>query len=227
MPTSLENTNISVTYKSLLHTEEVYLPTNGQTLVYDGIGNPSSLSIGSSGQGIEVSGGILADSLTLRGGELGISPELSKRIVDLIYPIGSIYFSIEGDDPNTKFLDTGWVQISQGRYIAGVGQGTDENGDTATIIAGSGEGEYNHTLSANEIPSHTHTIKTDEAIFSTLDNPLDETGNYIQVSSEPGPQAQEFSGSTETGSILNSTGDDQSHNNMPPWFGVYIWKRTA
>jgi hypothetical protein len=233
MPESLENTNISTTYKSLLHTKDAQLPTNGQTSVYDGIGNESSLSIGMSGSGLTVSGEIIADSLTLRGSGLGITEELNDTILNLIYPVGSIYLSIDNILPDNLFPNTEWQRISQGKFIAGAGVGIDVNSNTATISAGDDRviphefsGSYKHTLSANEMPTHTHTIKQDETIFSTVDNSADADGNYLVVASDVSNNtAQGFTGNDETREVLTSEGENEAHNNIPPHFGVYVWKR--
>lgn len=233
MPESLENTNISTTYKSLIHTKDAQLPTNGQTAIYDGIGNESSLSFGVSGSGLTVTGEVVADSLTLRGSGLGITEELNDTILNLIYPVGSIYLSIGNIQPDTLFPNTQWQRISQGKFIAGVGTGMDTNSNTATISAGDDRvipvehsGTYVHTLCAEEMPSHTHTIKTEEAIFSTVDNSADAAGNYVVVADDvSGSAAQSFVGSEESREILTTEGSNESHNNIPPWFGVYVWKR--
>ena len=233
MPESLENTNISTTYKSLLHTEDAQLPSNGQTTIYDGIGNESSLSVGMSGSGLTVSGEIVADALTLRGSGLGITEELNNTILNLIYPVGSIYLSIDNILPDNIFPNTEWQRISQGKFIAGVGTGMDINSNTATISAGDdrdmpGEysGTYKHTLSAEEMPSHTHTVKQDEAIFSTVDNSADTSGNYLVVADQVANNiAQSFTGNDETREALTSEGENEAHNNISPWFGVYVWKR--
>lgn len=56
MPSSLTNVNISDTYIGVLHASGQQLPSTSRALIYDGYGNPSALSVGVSGNGVEVTG---------------------------------------------------------------------------------------------------------------------------------------------------------------------------
>ena len=62
--------------------------------------------------------------------------------VDILHPVGSFYFSTKSTSPSSLFGGT-WVQITNAvlRGAAGVGYG----------------GSDTHTLTINEMPSHTHT----------------------------------------------------------------------
>ena len=72
-----------------------------------------------------------------------------SSIFDLIYPIGSIYLSVNNVNPGTIFGGT-WEQIKD-RFLLSAGE---------TYSSGSIGGEANHTLSISETPSHTHTRGT-------------------------------------------------------------------
>lgn len=63
MPADLTNQNISLTYKGLLHAQGNVLPPIGQVIVADGSGQYSSLSVGTSGQGITVTGNVAATNV--------------------------------------------------------------------------------------------------------------------------------------------------------------------
>ena len=76
-----------------------------------------------------------------------------------------------------------------------------------TYEAGSTGGEATHTLTIDEIPSHTHQVK---------------------ISADTGWNSIGKSGGTEsTNGASYPTGGGQAHNNMPPYLAVYMWKRTA
>lgn len=60
MPNALTNTNISDTYRGVLHANGTIIPTSGQEAVYDGTGVQSSLSVGRTNQGATVSGSLSA-----------------------------------------------------------------------------------------------------------------------------------------------------------------------
>ena len=81
-------------------------------------------------------------------------------------------------------------------------------------------GEEKHTLSIGEIPSHGHHY-TD---WRPPDNNLNQVkaGYY-----ENGGNNYLIIGSYEDTKVSESTGGGQSHNNMPPYYCVNIWRRTA
>lgn len=75
-----------------------------------------------------------------------------KTIFDIIYPIGSIYYTTDKDfDPNTEFGGT-WSRI-KGKMIVGVDEDDDELSDSQTT-----GGEKLHTLTENELPVHRHNM---------------------------------------------------------------------
>lgn len=83
------------------------------------------------------------------------SGDFKKDIVDLIYPVGSIYISMNSTNPSTLFGGT-WEAFGQGRVLIGAGTGNDGSTSLSFTAGGTG-GEYKHTLSVSEMPSHTHT----------------------------------------------------------------------
>ena len=125
--------------------------------------------------------------------------------VDLIYPVGSIYMSVNATNPKNLFGGT-WEQI-QGRFLLGM---------SSSYPAGSKGGEATHTLTANEMPNHTHQYVD----YWT-----------VAAASGTGRRAVKFNNnnySPESGGLsTDSSGSGQAHNNMPPYLAVYIWKRTA
>ena len=131
-----------------------------------------------------------------------------KSIADMIYPVGSIYMSVNSTNPSTLFGGT-WEQLKD-RFLLGAGS-TYSNGATG--------GSATHKLTVDEMPSHKHTgIEYDN-------------GNSVSLS-ESGSTGYNVSwaktgNSTRSDLQTNSTGGSQAHNNMPPYLVVYMWKRTA
>lgn len=118
------------------------------------------------------------------------------------YPVGAIYLSVTNVNPATLFGGT-WEAIG-GRFLLGA---------NSTYAAGSTGGESSHKLTTTEMPRHNHT----------LDNYNVSAGNttaYMTV------QAQAKVGYNGNVQMLYAGGDG-SHNNMPPYLAVYMWKRTA
>lgn len=164
-----------------------------------------------------------------KGGTGGTDgPEALKAlgILDLIYPVGSIYMSAAATDPKDLLGGT-WKQIG-GRFLIGAGSneanttdwwgsyGAGEN----NFPAGEMGGEPKHTLSIGEMPSHGHGYWRDQ----TTGSPQTEHGAWEwHIDS-----ANQF---TEAGTHLymeaSDAGGGEAHNNMPPYYVVYIWQRTA
>lgn len=128
-------------------------------------------------------------------------------LIDKTYPIGSIYMSVNSTSPSTLFGGT-WVQLQDTFLYA-----TSTTADTGTT-APTGQGEATHTLTTNEIPSHSHQI--------TAIHPLN---NSATASSSA--HTTQWSNKYNTVSGTANTGGGQAHNNMPPYMKVYMWKRTA
>ena len=136
---------------------------------------------------------------------------VKSYFLNLVYPVGSIYISINSTSPATLFGGT-WAAYAPGRVLLGAGAGTDTNGRSITFSAGGQNGEYYHTLSVSEMPSHSHTMKG--------------YGNGLQSGSNRYRWGQNGTETDDPGPI-NSTGGGVAHNNMQPYVVVYMWRRTA
>lgn len=117
------------------------------------------------------------------------------------------------DNPNALLGYGTWERIGQGRTIIGAGTGVDEKGVSRTFTDGQTTGEYDHTLSIDEIPQHSHT--------GGLTGPTGSTSARIEgYPSKPPANDNYVLGST------GSTGSSQAHNNVQPSLVCHIWKRT-
>ncbi|WP_396129895.1 phage baseplate protein, partial [Faecalicoccus pleomorphus] len=52
------------------------------------------------------------------------SKGVTRKLVDLVYPVGSLYMSTNSTNPSTLFGGT-WEPYAQGRTIIGAGTGND------------------------------------------------------------------------------------------------------
>lgn len=138
-------------------------------------------------------------------------------LADLIYPVGSIYMSVNSTNPTTLFGGT-WERI-QDTFLLASGS-TYANGTTG--------GEATHTLTTNEMPSHTH--------FQQYQSDTSYVGIHVKNYNTGGSiQGVQPSNGTRRNNIMApdvristvATGGGQEHNNMPPYLAVYVWKRTA
>lgn len=137
----------------------------------------------------------LIDADTLNG-----KPASDYVLKSEIYPVGSIYISINSTDPSTYFGGT-WERI-QGRFLLAA--------DDNSYIAGTTGGEAEITLSVSQLPPHRHTLKYSR---------IGATGSEEQIA---------WSGGDTTDTLaIENTGSGSPINILPPYLTVYIWKRTA
>lgn len=124
-------------------------------------------------------------------------------VLKAVYPIGSIYMSVNAVPPSTLFGFGTWEQIED-TFLLAAGQ---------SYTAGDTGGEAEHTLTIDEMPSHNHNLKFYQSAGSipagwgVVDN--------VNQKSE-----------WQSG-MVGLTGNSQPHNNMPPYLAVYVWKRVA
>jgi hypothetical protein len=140
----------------------------------------------------------------------------SRLLVDLIYPVGSIYMSTNDVSPQTFFGGT-WERL-QNRFLIGAGD---------TYAAGAMGGYATHTLTIDELPSHRHDRITyaGNSFWNVGDN-----SGLGGTQSEETIKSYSASGTTTATSAslwaTNKVGGGKAHNNMPPYLAVYMWKRT-
>lgn len=129
----------------------------------------------------------------------------SNYILDNVYPVGSIYMSVNSTNPTNLFGGT-WEQI-QGRFLFGM---------NSSYPAGSTGGEITHALTIDEMPEHNHTI-----YYPNAGGPYSKAN--IGYPEDSGINMTWCAEMCKTA----PTGGGAAHNNMPPYLSVYIWKRTA
>lgn len=136
--------------------------------------------------------------------------ESKLETLKLVYPVGSIYISVSPTSPSELFGFGEWKQIKDTFLLSA--------GDKHTVEETGGE--ETHTLTISEMPSHNHRLKTD------INNPkynvtwaewFEYTDGWTQEAGETEAPA------THT----TSTGGGKEHNNMPPYFTVYMWQRIS
>lgn len=141
---------------------------------------------------------IKADIGASSGGGADISTILSK-----VYPVGSIYMSINSASPATLFGGT-WERIKD-QFLLAAGN---------KYAAGKTGGEATHTLTVDEIPNHQHVL--------WYPNEGGEQSAAIGYP-EAGSKNTWYAEASKTA----GAGGGAAHNNMPPYLSVYVWKRTA
>lgn len=123
-----------------------------------------------------------------------------NKLLDNIYPVGSIFISTVNTNPSTYFGGT-WKRI-KGRFLLAA--------DDSTYKLGGTGGESSHTLSTKELPGSVtvrDNVSSNGYGNQNWSGPLSGWGNYEN---------------DRRGVAVN-----KAHNNMPPYLVVYIWKRDS
>jgi microcystin-dependent protein len=141
----------------------------------------------------------------------------SRTLLDLIYPVGSIYMSMNNVSPQTFFGGT-WERLLN-RFLIGAGD---------TYGVGAMDGYATHTLTTDELPPHRHdriTYAGNGGWFIGDNTGLGatQTGENVKNYNSNGITSTTTSASLWATNII---GGGQAHNNMPPYLAVYMWKRT-
>lgn len=135
--------------------------------------------------------------------------------LDDVYPVGSIYMSVNNVNPSTLFGGT-WTKI-EGRFLLASGELPLTPTTFIEFTNGSTGGELEHTLTLNEIPSHNHSANLDirflkNAATASSSNHVTGWSNHYD---------------TRVPNASANKGGGKAHNNMPPYLVVNVWKRTA
>lgn len=147
------------------------------------------------------------------GGQFYGDGSIYSNFLLAAHPVGSIYQTISPENPTVTFGGGTWERI-EGRFIMGASD---------TYPAESTGGEAKHTLTRDDLPRireqltgltayNANTVGTDGVLS------LVEEGTRSNV--QPG-------NSVKYATFIMSLGDSQPHNNMPPYYSVYIWRRVA
>lgn len=128
---------------------------------------------------------------------------ISSTIFDNIYPVGSIYMSVNNTNPSNLFGGT-WTQLKD-RFLLGAG---------STYTNGSTGGSATKRLSVANLPSHTHP-------------------QYVATNGGSTSANLDYSGWASNGKVVaqgiptGATGQGTKFNIMPPYLVVYMWQRTS
>lgn len=169
---------------------------------------------------------------------------LFYQLMQLVHPVGSLYWSSNSTSPATLFGGT-WEQIKD-KFIYAAG----------TYSAGTTGGAGTVTLTTANLPNHSHKLTNGTAKFTGTSGTTSAvqphlylgsySGNWGQVAIHAKEKGYASTDSidwaydygvekhshtfTPSGSIsgqTDSTGSGTSFSIMPPYLVMYCWKRTA
>ena len=154
------------------------------------------------------------------------------------WPIGSVFISVVSTNPGTLLGFGTWSAFGAGRVLVGLDAAQTEF-DTVEETGGA----KTHTLTATEMPTHTHVqdahthtqnahthnflprSATTGSVSSIVTGTLD-TSSTISGSNQPHIQNATAVNQNATATNQN-TGGGGAHNNLQPYIVCYFFKRTA
>lgn len=139
---------------------------------------------------------------------VALKPDVNKVInidmFDKVYPVGSIYMSVNSVNPSTWMKGTTWVIWGSGRVPVGVNLS-----DTEFSTVEKTGGEKSVVLGENHLPM---------GVATDFWRPSGESG----AAYGNGEPFWAVAGATHTGRIHT-----QGHSNLQPYITCYMWKRTS
>ena len=151
----------------------------------------------------------------------------SVAVADFEFLFNVIGYSFGGSGDNFNLPN------AAGRVPGVVGTGTDTNASTYTIALGSTIGEYQHTLTIAEMPTHNHGVTDPGHTHSNSGTNNAVAGLAIKngaatataTDSSPGEINLNTLSSlviypSTTGITINNTGGSNPHNNIQPTIGM-------
>lgn len=135
-------------------------------------------------------------------------------LIDKIYPVGSIYMSVNDVDPEVIFGGT-WEKLSNA-FLLGAGD---------KYAIGAKGGAEMVTLTTAQMPNHGHDIYMDTTGSYGMGQRIDNNASTGATGIAP---SGGFVSGTRVGTVsIVKSGGNQPHDNMPPYLAVNMWKRTA
>lgn len=150
---------------------------------------------------------------------------VKSKMLDFIYPVGSIYMSVNNVSPQT-FLGGTWIALKD-RFLIGAGN---------SYAVNATGGATTHTLTVNEMPSHSHTfagssIGSHTHTLPSANSDADGQERYCVSRSPWGFNDSNYktysSGASSISGSIAASGGGKAHSIMNPYLAVYMWKRTA
>jgi hypothetical protein len=141
----------------------------------------------------------------------GIWEHMRLAVLELAWPIGSIFLSVVATSPATLLGIGTWSQIAGGKFLVGQTSG-DTAFDTPEETGGSKTKNLSHTHPVNPPDTQSTVESATEAVQSG-------TGN--------GVAANNHKHNINIAEFDSGAGGGASQDILPPYLVVYIWKRTA
>lgn len=141
----------------------------------------------------------VVNNLTTTEAGCALDARQAAALLLAAHPVGSLYLSVDATSPSTLFGGT-WERLKD-RFLLAAGD---------VYMPGATGGEAVHTLTASEMPAHTHALARNATGGSAAFGYNYTANNAAEVAADSG---------------VEPAGGGEPHNNLPPYVAVYMWKR--
>lgn len=136
-----------------------------------------------------------------------------------VYKVGDIYITTSDENPSIRFGYGSWERYAEGRTLVGYSSDATSSTPDWVKLVGKTHGEYEHSLTVEEMPSHKHNMEFD-AFSEASGGSTSQNGFLIPVADTP-------LGAKSNNNTIAPTGGNKSHNNVQPSIVVYFWVRVS
>ena len=148
---------------------------------------------------------------------VGTQSNIISSIIDVAYPVGSIYISSSTMHPSITFGGV-WEHFAEDKFLLSAGS-TYANGSTG------GSATVTLTSAQSGMPAHSHKYQDYNTTY-TLKTTNRKPGTSTAVAY--GTSLTAGGGATERTSSNNTAANaSQAHENMPPYLAVCMWERVG
>lgn len=158
----------------------------------------------------------------------------------LVWPVGSIFMTVDSRNPNVILGFGSWSKFAAGRVIIGTGSTTDSLGNAGSFVNEQRGGDFSVKLTENQLPAHKHSL---EGGSTKTDGNHKHAFKQLQIAS-PSPDTKHNSKMAQYNEVTyytendgahkhalegetSSTGKNASVNNIQPFIACNIWVRNA
>lgn len=168
----------------------------------------------------------------LGSGNISISGGGGGITIDDVYPVGSIYMSVNSTDPGTLFGGT-WQRLTDTFLLAAGSTYAADDGTHTTATNGAATHVHatkGHKLTTGEtpVPAHAHPLANSSIVYnSSATGRMTTSGSGTRISTNTDVNLNTYNNTAITSNTEHDHGDTESGSSMPPYLAVYMWKRTA
>ena len=131
--------------------------------------------------------------------------DLTGENLKAVWPVGSVFLSVVSTNPATLLGFGTWVRIAEGQFLVG---------------QKSGDADFGTSENTGGSKTHTHDVDIGN---TTSSGP----SSTVTVDADGGGTTTDVADDTHTHDVDPVSVTSGDNSNLPPYFVIYVWKRTA